>query len=179
MSNAKNGTGRMNGKQRLIVYDLDEKNELLLSEWKETDQLLSADPMVKDCLGCFNCWIRTPGSCMIKDRCSVLPGYLANADEVVIISPVVYGSYSPRIKGVLDRSIGYLLPFFRIIGNEMHHQMRYQNPFKFRVLFYGECDSLEKETARKLVEANGINLGAGSVEVRFLETPELIREELS
>ena len=48
-----------------------------------------------------------------------------------------YGGYSQSIKAVLDRSIGYLLPYFRLVGGAMHHQMRCDNPFALDVHFYG------------------------------------------
>lgn len=33
------------------------------------------------------------------------------------------------------------LPYFRIVGGEMHHKMRYKHSFKLTVCFYGECVS--------------------------------------
>lgn len=130
--------------KRLFIYDIEEKDEDIFSEVGNEDILFSASPLVKSCIGCFGCWVKTPGECVLKDRCSVIPGYISKSSEVIIITPLLYGGYSSKVKAVLDRSIGYILPYFRIVHGEMHHQMRYDNPFKFSVYFYDSVDSIRK-----------------------------------
>lgn len=164
-------------KQTFIIHDLDEK---------EAKQVLPAEavafaakPMVKHCIGCFGCWIKTPGKCLIPDRCTITPKTLAASNEIIIISHITYGGYSPEIKAVLDRSIGYIMPYFRIINGEMHHTMRYQNPFKLSVFFYGKSISeAEYNIAKQLVPANALNLGAGTHSVNFYESVASIKEVL-
>ncbi len=159
---------------RLIIYDI--QNETLTA--KNDDILFSANPIVKPCMGCFGCWIKTPGRCVISDRCSDIPSYIAKCDEVILISPVLFGSYSESIKAVIDRSIPYVLPYFRIVGGEMHHKMRYKHSFKLKVLFYGECDDEERQIAESLVHANSINFGAKSYEVKFFDGLEELRSAI-
>ena len=92
----------------------------------------------------------------------------AQTEELVIVSRCVYGSFSPFVKMVLDRSLSYLLPDFQIIDGEMHHLRRYENQFRIRVLFYGEdITEWEKETAKNLVYANAKNLNAQVEEIEF------------
>lgn len=164
--------------KRLLIYDVDESFQGVFLRQKERDLLFSASPQVRHCIGCFGCWIKTPGRCVIQDRCAVMPSYLAQANEVVIVSPMVYGGYSPNVKAVLDRSIGYLLPYFRIISHEMHHRMRVQNPFALNVYFYGECNEAERRVAGRLVQANAVNFGAGSYSVHFNDSIDEITEVL-
>lgn len=159
---------------RLIIYDI--QNETPAA--KNNDILFSANPIVKPCTGCFGCWIKTPGRCVIGDRCSDIPSYIAKCDEMILISPVLFGGYSENIKAVIDRSIPYILPYFRIVGGEMHHKMRYTHSFKLKVLFYGECDDEERQIAESLVHANAVNFGAKSSEVRFFDGIEELRSEL-
>lgn len=163
---------------RLIIYDVYKGDENLFLQMEDKDILFSASPLVKHCVGCFGCWIRTPGRCVIKDRCRVLPSYISKSKEVVIISPIVYGGYSQKVKAVIDRSIGYVMPYFRIVDGEMHHKMRYNNPFNLKVYFYGECDNDEIDIAKRLVKANAINLGAGSYSVYFHDSIDSIRKEI-
>lgn len=160
--------------KRLIIYDLPEE----LSAAKEEDILFSASPVVKSCMGCFSCWVKTPGRCVINDRASVIPKYLSECGELIYISPVVYGGYSEKVKAAIERSIPYILPYFRIVDVEMHHQIRYNNPFKLTALFYGECDAEEKQLAKNLVKANAINLGAANSEAKFYDTAEAVINEL-
>lgn len=159
---------------RLIIYDI--QNETLTAG--NDDILISANPIVKPCMGCFGCWVKTPGKCVISDRGSDIPSYIAKCDEVVLISPVVFGGYSESIKAVIDRSIPYVLPYFRIVGGEMHHKMRYKHSFKLKVLFYGECDVEERQIAESLVHANAMNFGAKSYEVKFFDGLEELRSAI-
>ena len=129
-------------------------------------------------MGCFGCWVKTPGKCVVNDRCSYIPSCIAKCDEIILISPILFGGYSEAIKAVIDRSIPYVLPYFRIVDGEMHHKMRYKHSFKLTVLFYGECDNEERQIAESLVCANAMNFGAKSDEVKFLDGIEELRSEL-
>lgn len=53
--------------KRLIIFDMDGAGEKLIPV-KKDDFLFSARPEVHSCVGCFGCWIRTPGACVISDR---------------------------------------------------------------------------------------------------------------
>ena len=159
---------------RLIIYDI--QNETLKA--KKDDILFSANPIVKPCMGCFGCWIKTPGRCVINDRCSDIPSYIAKCDELILISSVLFGCYSECIKAVIDRFIPYVLPYFRIVGGEMHHKMRHKHSFKLTVLFYGKCDLEEMQIAENLAYANAVNFGAKSCEVKFFDELEELRSEL-
>ena len=119
----------------LIIHDLDdeklenlkwkiEKKEKIMDKIKESinqkkiidDEDISIicdNNRIKSCMGCFECWIKTPGKCKIRDGYENLAKLYSKADKVVIISQCVYGSYSPFVKNVLDRTIPYLLPFFK------------------------------------------------------------------
>lgn len=159
----------MGTNNRLIIYDTKLPDRF---HPQEGDCLFCADSSVHHCMGCFGCWVKTPGQCVIKDSASDLPRLITESREVSIISPILYGGFSKNIKSALDRSIGYILPYFRIIDGEMHHQLRASYSFKLTVCFYGLCGEKEKELAKKLVKANAVNFGAQSQEVFFFDTPE-------
>jgi len=79
------------------------------------------------CLGCFGCWLRTPGRCVIPgDRWEAVFGSFVRANLVVMAGEIPYGSFSPAIKSALDRWLPALLPFFRRFRGEMHHVPRYR-----------------------------------------------------
>ena len=164
--------------RKIILHDLEkEAEEMIIAKISEKTTVFAAKPKVHHCVGCFNCWVKTPGKCAIADRCQKMPKMLAHSDEMIIISRMLYGGYSPEIKAVLDRSIGYIMPYFRIVKGEMHHAMRYNNPFKLSSYFYGNIeDETECLLAEQLVAANAVNLGAGSCQVRFCKSAEVIEE---
>ena len=164
--------------KKFFIYDVEEKYEKFFLD-KEKDFLsFSANPMVNNCVGCFGCWIKTPGKCLINDRCQIIPEYLSKCDELIVVSPIKYGSYSPEIKAVLERSIGYMLPYFRIINNEMHHKQRYKKTFSIKFLLYGKCDKEEIEIAKKLIKANALNFGTDNYFIDFFDSFENIKEKL-
>lgn len=160
--------------KRLIIYDVPTG----ISDTANGDILFSANPIVKPCVGCFTCWIKTPGKCVVKDRCADIPQKLSECNELVLVSPIVYGGYSAAVKAVIDRSIPYILPYFRIVNGEMHHKMRYKNKLKITVHFYGDCDLYEQETARMIVKANALNFGADAWEICFHTTADEAKEAI-
>ena len=92
------------------------------------------------------------------------------AEKVIIISQCFYGSYSPFVKNILDRTIPYLLPFFKFKNKEMHHTTRSKTKFDLNVYFYGKnLTRSEKITAKKTVKANSINLNVKNFKVLFFE----------
>ena len=100
---------------RLIVFDAGDGKEASFAEGFEAqDVLFSATPMVKPCVGCFGCWVKTPGTCVLRDRCSEVAHLMARCDTLVLVSPLVYGGLSLNVKALLDRAIGYVQPYFRI-----------------------------------------------------------------
>ena len=167
---------------KLILHDLSEVEfnkiykipniEEKISEDKI--KIISDDRNIKNCIGCFCCWVKKPGECILEDSYQNMGEVLSKTDELIIISECCYGSYSSFIKNVLDRSISYLLPFFKIIDNETHHLVRYKNKFKLKVYFYGEnITNEEKNTAHKMIKANSINLNLKEYRVFFNDFSQL------
>ena len=128
---------------------------------------------IKSCMGCFECWIKTPGKCKIRDGYESLGKLYSKAEHVTIISECFYGSYSPFVKNVLDRTIPYLLPFFKFKNKEMHHITRSKTKFDLNVYFYGKnLTQSEKAVAKEIVKANSVNLDVKNFEVSFLKIRE-------
>lgn len=165
--------------KRLIVYDVDETDNDLFMQCSKDTLLFSAAPSIKQCVGCFGCWIKTPGKCVINDRYAILSPHISKSSEIIFISPIIYGGFSVNIKRILERSIGYILPYERSVNGEMHHKLRYDNPYKLNVFFYGPCDNEERDIAKRLVAANALNMGAGSHTVSFYDTASLVKEALA
>ena len=176
----------------LIIHDLDneklenlkweiEKKEKIADKIKESINqkkiidnedisIICDNDRIKSCMGCFECWIKTPGKCKIRDGYENLAKLYSKADKVVIISQCIYGSYSPFVKNVLDRTIPYLLPFFKFKNKEMHHITRNKTKFDLNVYFYGEhLLPNEKTAAKEIVKANSLNLDVKNFTVSFLE----------
>lgn len=153
----------------LILQDLEENewNELHIKLPKESLVIPKKDDIQK-CIGCFSCWVKTPGKCAIKDSYQDMGKLLGQAEHLFIISRCTFGTYSSYIKNVMERSISYILPFFEIRQKEMHHKARYQNRLKVHVIFYGDdITEDERKTAKQLVIANVLNMNGHLESISF------------
>lgn len=116
---------------------------------------------------------------MFKSRAQYLACLMAAHDEFIVCGRMAYGGFSPDVKTILDHSIGYILPFFKIVNDETHHPARYTNSLSLRYLFYGSNISYEeREIARELVKANALNLEVEDYNVEFYDSPECAAEAL-
>ena len=88
--------------------------------------------------------------------------------ELIIVSKCCYGSYSPYVKNVIDRSLPYLIPFLEIRNGEMRHHSRYDNRFFVSAHFYGDMITPEEERiAASFVAENSKNFLCLGHEVYF------------
>lgn len=166
---------------RLIIHDLEEgyndKINNVFTKDRTENYIISDNGTIKHCIGCFDCWVKTPGKCTRKDQYNNIGELAAKTKELVIISRCIYGGYSPFVKNVLDRSISYVHPDFTKRSEEIHHKARYKNQFKINVYFYGKIEEEEKDTARKIVKANLLNFNGIEGIVKFLDSQEEIFNE--
>ncbi|MFQ9922208.1 MAG: flavodoxin family protein [Beduini sp.] len=165
---------------KVIIHDLkNEQFQTLFPNLNKDIHIIFDNGKIKPCIGCFGCWIKTPGTCIIKDGYEHTGAVLSQADKVIIISQCVYGGYSPFIKNIVDRSISYVLPFFNTIDGETHHQPRYQNKYQLSVYFYGKSiSSQEKSVAQSLVKSNSINFNSTQYKVSFFDSIHLLAKEV-
>jgi multimeric flavodoxin WrbA len=132
--------------------------QLERQRWEVTTFVLH-EIEIQPCQGCFGCWLRTPGRCVLHDTDEIAQAWV-ESDLMVCLSPVTFGGYSSHLKKALDHMIFFALPFFQQIDGETHHQFRYDhNP---RLLVLGTQPAPDEESAaifRRLVERNATNMG--------------------
>jgi multimeric flavodoxin WrbA len=61
------------------------------------------------CIGCFGCWVKTPGECVINDAGRTVASEIMNSELIVYLTPVRYGCYSSSFKKALDRIIPIIM----------------------------------------------------------------------
>ncbi|MCI8826858.1 MAG: flavodoxin family protein [Lachnospiraceae bacterium] len=165
----------------ILIHDLsDEQFQELFPKANNDIYIISDTETIRHCIGCFGCWIKTPGKCVLKDGYDNMGELLSRSEKLTIISQCFYGCYSPFVKNVLDRSIPWMLPFFKIKNNETHHKRRYQNNIQLAVHFYGDNITIdERETAKKLVKANCTNFYVKNYEILFSNSLDELCKEVT
>ena len=157
---------------KLIITDLDNFNIPVEGEYK----LINPQGDIHHCVGCFGCWVETPGKCVIHDGYEGTGIDMGKCTELILISRCCYGSVSPFVKMVQDRAISYIHPDFVIRNGEMHHKRRYKNMITLSAYFYGEdITEIEKETAINVLQANVENYDGLLGDVYFYKTLEELR----
>ena len=77
------------------------------------------------CTGCWGCWVKTPGECVIADDSQEVCRNFINSDLVIFLSPVIMGFTSAMLKKTQDRLIPLLHPHIELVDGESHHKKRY------------------------------------------------------
>ena len=139
---------------KLLIHDYSEEewNKVAskYSDWK----VISDSGKISPCVGCFGCWIKEPGECVIKDGYERVAALFHGAEEITVISRYTYGGFSSFVKNVFDRVIGFVLPFFEVYEGEMHHKKRYDKDAVIKFVFRGTgLTESDKDKARQYVEA--------------------------
>lgn len=80
---------------------------------------------IGDCRGCYNCWGATPGKCIQDDDMTEVLSKMANADILVLATPVYVDGMTGLLKTLLDRSIPLIHGRIEIREDHCRHPPRY------------------------------------------------------
>jgi hypothetical protein len=123
----------------------------------ESLQLRDID--IQSCIGCFGCWKKTPGICVIDDPAREINEKIIQCDLVVYLAPVTFGGWSSELKKMYDRQLPLLPPAIVLIDGECHHGKRYDRYPS--ILGIGVApDRSSEEVFGELVSRNSINFYA-------------------
>ena len=116
---------------------------------------------IRPCIGCFGCWVQTPGQCLIDDAARDIAPAVIGSNLAIYLTPVTFGGYSSELKKALDRNICLILPFFTKVDGEVHHKPRYDRyPRLLGLGLLPEADAESERIFKTLVDRNAINMHA-------------------
>ena len=81
----------------------EEKKEL------EVEEIFVNNLEINSCLGCFSCWNKTPGECVIKDDMTEVIKNLLWADITIWSFPLYYFTVPGKLKTLIDRQLPMVL----------------------------------------------------------------------
>ncbi|MBD3369854.1 flavodoxin family protein [Candidatus Fermentibacteria bacterium] len=117
-----NGSPRGNNSNTRVMID-----EFLKGAGKagaDSEIVTLAEKQIEHCLGCFFCWTRTPGECVLDDDMEDLLPKL-DTDLLVFATPLYVDNVTGLTKNFMDRMIPLLDPHIGIDeGGECAHDMR-------------------------------------------------------
>ena len=84
---------------------------------------------IKNCIGCYTCWTKTPGKCLHKDDMThELYQKWQESDLVVYATPLYNYAVNATLKAFIERTLPSLEPFFEICDGRMLHPLRHKIP---------------------------------------------------
>lgn len=95
----------------------------------ETEVIYLAHKRIHPCTGCYTCWLKTPGQCVIPDDMSEILPKLRGSDLVVFATPVYVDNVTGIMKNFMDRLIPDADPYFaKDSGGECRHKFHGKVP---------------------------------------------------
>ena len=152
-----------------------DRNEITIFTLRDMD--------LRYCRGCWGCWLKTPGECVVKDDTHEIRRQYINSDLALFASPVVMGFTSALLKRAHEKLFPpLLLPHFALVQNEVYHAARYDKyPLMALLLEKGEnTDEEDIGIISDIYRRDAINLWTSFSFTRFTSDPiEEIANEIN
>ena len=156
--------------------------ENLLTEGAEIQTFNLRKLDVKQCAGCFDCWLKSPGICRYNDDAKDVLREIIKADLLIFASPLIMGMYSAVLKKFQDRMMPIIHPYLEIVNNEFHHRKRYESYPAIGFVYYENDASREEiENVEFIHKRIALNMHS---ELRLFESvqqknPKVLSHEIS
>jgi|WetSurMetagenome_2_1015567.scaffolds.fasta_scaffold28428_4 multimeric flavodoxin WrbA/putative sterol carrier protein len=107
---------------------------------------------IRQCNGCYSCWITSPGKCVIRDDFAAVARDILDAGTIVCATPLYAYSVSSSLKNVLDRTLSLTKPTFQQSpGGPVRNAVRFPEkwPKKLAVILVGALKGIENFSAAR------------------------------
>lgn len=126
----------------------------------------TASMKIFHCIGCNQCWLKTPGQCAINDDYKQIIKQLVNTQNLWLVTDTKFGFIDYRGKRVMDRIMPMLNMYIEFRDGWMRHQLRY-HALNVGVIYQGKGD---QELLQEWSERCAMNLGGHSLGVHALSS---------
>lgn len=159
----------------LVLNTLDtalhpEQIESLLADTDQQVKIIhTSDIRINHCIGCNQCWLKTPGQCAINDDYKQIIQLLVKAQNLWLVTDTKFGFLDYRGKRVMDRIMPMLNMYIEFRGGWMRHKLRY-HALNIGVIYQGNGN---QELLQEWSERCAQNLGGHSLGVNSLARKEM------
>lgn len=131
--------GKLDEYLRELVPLLQGQHQVTVFDLREMD--------IKYCTGCFGCWVKKPGECVVTDASADIRRAVIHSDLVLFATPLKMGFVSALLKKTMDKLIPLIHPYFEVDQNEAHHRARYEHYPLVGLLLDKGVDSDDEDVA--------------------------------
>lgn len=133
---------------------------------------------LKYCIGCFDCWVKTPGLCDADDVSQEMGRAVINSEFTLWAAPLKMGFPSVLLKMAFDKHLPLIHPYMLVDQNETHHLKRYETYPRVGLLVEKETDTNAKDLRilTDIFSRTALNFKS---KLEFLETIDLPAEDLA
>ena len=158
--------------------DCSEQIKALFADKNEEIEIINtADLKIMHCMGCNNCWLKTPGVCAIKDDYEIILKKLVAAENLWVVADTKFGFIDYRGKRVLDRIVPMLNMYIEIRDGWERHQLRY-HPLNFGFIYKGNGNRELLEEWSMRVARNMAGRSLGVISLDNAEKPSVTAAEM-
>lgn len=151
--------------------------ERLFADGHPTEVFRLREMDIRQCVGCWDCWVKSPGRCRLPDDQEGILRRVLEVDCVVFAAPLVMGYPAALLKRCVERFIPLLHPYITLLEGECHHRKRYANYPDLALLLEREADTDDEDLdiVRDLFARCALNFHG---ELRTLNTTDQPIEEV-
>jgi len=100
--------GSPKGKRGATYLMVEEFLKGAQAQGAETKHILLSNMNIHHCMGCFSCWVKTPGVCVFHDDRKKID--LSGSDIIIYATPVYVDNISGLLKNFMDRGVSSVFP---------------------------------------------------------------------
>lgn len=138
----------------VTLFDLrKDKSQSMIEEieklFETSVQKIVMEEKIEACIGCWSCWVKTPGKCVWKDQMTSHYESYVNSEKIILLLDTEQGFLSHKAKAFFDRTIPHYHPYIQIVDGECHHRARYE---KYPSLYFWYEDSGLSQEENQIIE---------------------------
>jgi multimeric flavodoxin WrbA len=139
---------------------LEQVQQMLEQKGNPVSKLMLRELDLKYCIGCWDCWTKTPGICQANDASLKMDEAIINSDFLLWAAPLKMGYPSELLKKAVDKHIPLIHPYMEVVQSEAHHRKRYNRYPRVGLLVEKEAstDETDLRIVTQLFQRTALNL---------------------